>query len=70
MKLHIMAGGVTAKHIIETVEDAEECSRKNADINPAIETILFFDEANTTSEVCCCSKTSPFKNLIVTLCFY
>lgn len=48
MKVH---GGTTTKDIIDKVREAEKLAEKNAKAFPALFTILFFDEANTTSAV-------------------
>ncbi|XP_065845291.1 E3 ubiquitin-protein ligase rnf213-alpha-like isoform X3 [Oscarella lobularis] len=42
-------GGITRKEIVRSVEKAEERAKKNDELG--IETVLFFDEANTTEAV-------------------
>ena len=42
-------GGTTEENVIKKVEEAEELAEKNS--KTGIDTILFFDEANTTEAI-------------------
>ena len=46
MKIH---GGIKEEHIVKMVERAERLADKNSRRQPPIDTVLFFDEANTSS---------------------
>ena len=42
-------GGTTEEDVIQKVEEAEELAKKNR--KKSIDTVLFFDEANTTEAI-------------------
>ena len=48
-----MHGGTTARDIVRKVKEAAELAKSNRDVFPKlnIQTVLFFDEANTTDAI-------------------
>ena len=46
-----MHGGITERDIEKKVNEAIELAKENKEANPPVDTVLFFDEANTTEAI-------------------
>ena len=44
-------GGITERDIEKKVEEVIELAKKNKNAYPPVDTVLFFDEANTTDAI-------------------